>query len=279
MARTYVLLLILGLASCHSKDSVKSWPIGCTDLMGEGISYHLFPETGDLWGENFVKEYKVDSGKFYLSLPANQFSTCMAGDYGGVKAYLALDSAVDSPQQIHRHLCLILVPYVDTVHTVTNDSTIIDVAFTGDCGPFLQVGPGNAISPVDSSTAAGYIEHWSNHYVDSNLIDSIIVPINAFVIPSFTIQEAITYAQAAGADHRVYMIFGYHTISPDDIAHCLENAPARLHPANINTYGYGVLALILSTRKGETFAHSSDFLRPCPRFCGDSKFHHIFATD
>ena len=285
MTRLRILLIILSLfmiSSCTDEKSPQTdeklpqkeglQTSLCTDLSGEAISYTIFPSTFELWGNNFLQVYKVtpDTTLFALDMLSVELKNCMDSTggnspYDGLKAYIGLDSTVSTIEEIHDHLCLILAPYR------MQSGTSYDTVFYGNCGPFKMIGTDTTTS-VSLSVAQTYIDNWQDHY---SYDDSIMVPVSAFMISSSTINNTIQRSMSAGNDHRIHMVFGYYALDPTDSIHCIENAQARQNSSNNNTYGYGAITLMVSSKlngNNGTFSHSDNFLRPCPRFCGASLF-------
>ena len=261
---------MFAFVSCSEKesDAPPIPPAGpCSDLLASTVSYGIFHETINIWAQTFNRQYQVaDTAAYSFSLPADSLTTYLSGTgncesncYDGIKAYLGLDNPITTTTQMQDELCLILVPYVDNM----------DAEFPGHFGPYILVQK-DTISYIDSTTAQNRIDNWQDHYM---LEDSIVVRLRAFVIPDSTLWKTIGLASASQSlENDVYLIFGSHTISPQDTAYCVETTPA--YHSCTSCYGYEVLALILSNKNANgDLEHSEDFLRPCPRYCGDSKFH------
>ncbi len=282
--RRLFLLPVLLLLSCAEKDSPPETPLRfgvvgseCSDLTGSDTSFQVFIETLDLWARTFVGEHMNDSADYFcFSIPADSLGKylsdppgCGGGCYAGVKAYFGLEDSISSLSEVADYLCMILVPY-------TADGT--DTVFPSGYGPFIKVDTGSERFFIDSTEAQEYIDNWGAHF--EGIEKEIAVPTYAYVLPMSTLQGEINKAGKPGFDGEVYLVLGYHTISPQDTLYCFENSKG--HRDYPYMYGYAVHALILSARRTApagtpgTFEHSSDFLRPCPRFCGDPKFTLTF---
>ncbi|MGE3799804.1 MAG: hypothetical protein AB7H80_02170 [Candidatus Kapaibacterium sp.] len=276
----FSLLSICLLLSCERPKSVlPEIPLAnlsCSDLAGSDISYDIFTETMALWGQTFVNYYNVPVGSsqaFAFSLPADTLCTYLGGlsgcgtkSYDGVKAYLGLVSAIDMISDMPENLCLILVPYNHEI--LEGEKTTVDTVFPNAFGPCVEI-KGTTRRYITTDTAQKYIDNWREHYTP--LEEDIVVPIYSFVIADSTMRNKVTEAKISQFDSTVYFIFGFHTLSVHDSLYCFEQTKAhQLYPSQV---GYAVHALILSARRSDgSYAHSSDFLRPCPRFCGTALF-------
>ena len=262
--------MMMFIACSEKKPDIRTTPpLGpCSDLLATTVSFGIFNETIDIWAQTFNKQYQVaDTAAFSFSIPADSLITYLSGPgncggncYDGIKAYLALDNPITHTSQIQNELCLVLVPYIG----------VTDTEFPSAFGPFVMVQK-DTISFIDSVTAQDRIDNWRGHY---DLEDSIVVRMSAFIVPDSTLHKTIGLASEPHNEDDVYLIFGSHTISPQDTTYCVETTPA--YQSCTSCYGYEVLALILSNRNmNGTLEHSEDFLRPCPRYCGVSKFHAV----
>lgn len=267
--------ILLLLSSCsHDKPAESPFISGaCSDLEISSVSYTVFPQTLELWFRSFRSLYDAhDPGYPALCIPGELLNTYRTGGgicggepcYDGFKAYLGLDTIISNIGQLEEHLQLIITPYVGNN----------DITFPPEIGPFLLINR-NGSQPVQYEEAQQSINNWWYHY-DSIItvpnireMDSIMVHIYSFVIPDSTLHKTIINAGSIPND-TVFMLFGAHSVSPMDTSYCVENSPA--YNTCPDCYGYFALALILSTNLDGHFERSSDFLRPCPRYCGKSMF-------
>ena len=242
----------------------------CPDLSGTDTSFGVFTQTLDIWAQTFADQHAIPAPDlFYFSIRADTLQKylmntpgCGGNCYDGIKAYLGLATSIDTISEVKDALCLILVPYKDNGN---------DTVFFSSYGPYIKVDSSMERDFIDSNTAQQYIRYWGEHFNSTEEI--IAVPTYSFVIPRTTLMSEISKAQNCSAgcyDGNVYFVFGYHTISPKDSLYCFQNCKG--HQAYPDLYGFAVHALILSVRKDGIFEHSSDFLRPCPRFCGTTAF-------
>ena len=241
-------------------------------------SQKVFEQTLYMWEEAFNELYAINPGSnFPLVVPAdslimylNPQSVCPNNCYNGFKAYLAQDAIPSTKPEVAENLCLILAPYT----YVNGDMT--DTVFPNAYGPFIRINPttsGTEITYIDKDSAQNMINAWSAQY--NSIADSIMVPISSFVIPKKTIEELTVEATDTAHDGQVYFTFGCHSIPPNSTEYCINNAKA--YPNNTNVYGYVALNLMLSTKQpGKPLEHSEDFLRPCPRYCGNAMFSATF---
>ncbi len=283
MLKLNVLLLIvtaLFISACESHDHERpADPLMCFNVFKDtATSLKVFEQTLYIWEEAFheLYEFEPDSASapnFPLVVSAdslsqylNPQSICPDSCYSGFKAYLALVGPVTNKIEIAEKLCLILVPYTYV------DGNMTDTVFPNSNGPFIKIHQTDSIteiSYINKAAAQNMVTAWSAQY--STVADSIMVPITSFVIPITTIQHQIQQAQAQGYDGNVYLTFGCHSIPPDNTEYCIRNAQA--YASNSDVYGYLALNLMLSAKThAGPLEHSEDFLRPCPRYCGNAMF-------
>lgn len=283
MLKLNVLLLIvtaLFISACESHDHERPVnPSFCVNVFKDtGTSRKVFEQTLYMWEEAFhqLYEFQPDSIAlpiFPLVVPADSLNqylnpqpVCPDSCYSGFKAYLAQVGPASTKLEVAENLCLILVPYT----YVHGDMT--DTVFPNSNGPFIKIHRADSITEItyiNKGAAQNMIDAWSAQY--STVADSIMVPITSFVIPITTLQHQIQQAQAQGYDGNVYLTFGCHSIPPNNTEYCIRNAQA--YQNNTDVYGYLALNLMLSTRKPTgSLEHSEDFLRPCPRYCGNAMF-------
>ena len=283
--------LLITFSSCTEKTSLPSETLrtsACADLSGEAITYGIFYPTLQLWGESFLRMYKVGSqdSLFSFVIPYEDLDSamnvvpgCQDSCYQGLRVYLGLDSAVSSISEIQNHLCLLVVPYRET------GGVSYDTIFSGPLKPVIKIGRGSGSvgTPVGISKgqAQAYIDHWQNHY---EIDEDFMVPISSFMLPASIIYDYLdTMANDPNINNGLYLTLGYHTLEPTDTIHCVENAKAQQDSSLANVYGYGTLTLMLSLVSNfysfDESLRSDDFVRPCPRFCGVSLFNLKFSSD
>ena len=246
-------------------------------LQGTPMSLRLFEETLLLWEETFSALHdspQIDSCYISASSLSTwlQESELICGDdcYKGFKAYLALPEPATTKKEAAENLCLILVPYTFVNGNMTD--TLFPSPPSASNHHCILITPTDStpsITHVDQGTAQSMIATWSTHY--STVADSLMVPVTSFVIPKETLSNEIEHAISSGYDGNVYFTFGYHTVPQANTEYCIQNAKAYSH--NPDVYGYFALNLMLSTKTPSgPYEHSEDFLRPCPRYCGNAMF-------
>ena len=140
-------------------------------------------------------------------------------------------------------------------------------------GQIVELTRTGIIWNVPSGMAQQHVANWTNHFQSDSVEPLYMVPVYAYSFPDTTLKLEIQHAHESGFDDSVYIVCGCHSISPGDSNYCFE--ASRGYQMNPDLYGYMVPDLILATRKtnvDKEFRHSSDFMRPCPRFCGTSMF-------
>ena len=290
MIRPCILLtfFLVILSSCSKeREDPKPSPLKasqCGDLSGEPVSYELFNGTREIWAWSFSKLYSnqphipdsLSISRTDLCAWMGGGSNCDNGGYDGLRLYLALAGPVQTMKGIRDSLCLIVVPYQ------LNGNQSVDV----DKNMYAKIGPGPGAAnpqPLHKDSALVLINNWQNHYceysngqINCSADQANSVPITSFMLPKNLIDEYIDFLTPSGHGpvNSAYLTIGYYTLDPLDEIHCMQNAAGY----NDSTYGYGIIALMFSQQTIHAPLYpdgpqrSDDFLRPCPRFCGQSAF-------
>lgn len=252
-----------------------------TCFLSDHNSISIFPQTQELWTKAFVTRFdRLEPTYRYVSIPANTLELFLntpldpknpTGLLVGLKAYLALEGPAATDDETFDKLCLILVPYVQGAGGV-----MIDSSFAFPEGNYVKLRPeatpGN-ISYMQHDSAQQLIDFWALHY---NAVESEnMVRISSFVITRETLERQIDTARTPTNDSIVYFMYGFHTLDPMDSSYCVKYAPGYQRMPGYS--GFEVYNLILSSVDIHgRVEHSSDFLRPCPRYCGKPKFTSNF---
>lgn len=286
MARFVYMLCVAALSvfiSCTSKTPPKSGPVqpnddcSCYGPEADISSKNVFEMTSALWARNFVWYFTdADSSVTWFAMKIHadtllRYLNERDTAYAGMRLYYALDTGPVPKKQTGRHMKLIMVPYVaDSADPVPTDTT-----FDNMSRPYVQLDTSGAIVGLNAGRAEQMISFWAHHY---DTLDQILVPVTSVLAPREVLMEHIDSAYAANRDSFVYFTVATHTIDPENTDYCVTNAAA--HVACADCFGYAVFSIIISASKtNATQDHSSDFLRPCPRYCGKPKFPSFLADD
>lgn len=278
-------MLLLALLSCRREDAhnaarLPSSPdVSCEDrgLPCAELGHYIYPGAGEMWEREFNHHYSCQQTPFYLSVDPDTLQSYLPGAdscCAGIRVYFGLQSPVDTLSEISSALCLILIPFNTNGDTISADSSVLMLTAAGNM----------ARLPV--AAARSHVDRWAGHY---DLEPDFMIRVAAYNFSTTTLRRMLHVAdslqsiEGENGGMKVCFLPGFHTIGIHDSGYCW--VPQALPPdtgsyvssypacqPNENTiYGNAAVNLIVAVRSpaGE-FTRSSDFARPCPRFCGKS---------
>lgn len=241
----------------------------------------LYLLAAEMWEAAFKSHYDFPSSSspFYFSVSPDTLQSYLSNSdpcCGGVRIYFGLQSAVDSLTQVPSQLRLILIPFNQEGDVAPSDSSVIVLT------------PTAGMMRLSIASARMLTDQWAEHY---RIEPDFIVPVAAYNFSTTTMGAVITKANSGNGP--VCFLLGCHTIGiqdssycpPDSCRTCGSNVSAPLSiarysqddsecqaPPSDQKFGSAVVNLVAAAKISGEFQRSSDFARPCPRFCGKSVF-------
>lgn len=287
-------LCMLAIFSCQKERPQNSSAlpvapdVSCTNLGVPCGSWgrYIYPGAAEMWEQAFRYHYSYNgSSPFQFALKSDTLRSYLPnGDdcCTGIRCYFGLQSPATSLFTVPSALCLILVPFNQNGDTVTAvDSSVIMLIDT--------------VSSVRIPIAAArqYVQNWQNHYT---LEPNLMVRVYAYNFSAATLRGMVAIADSTpiennGGDGLVRFLLGYHTIDPHDSGYCwipqslppdsgdYAVVPPMCPPKDSLMYGNTVLNLIVAANRAGQLQRSSDFARPCPRFCGKSLLYFSIKSE
>lgn len=288
-------LLSFGFLMCGERTGENVLPAGnagatigfpgysCNNLGVEcpDPGHLLYLLAAEMWEDAFKSHYDDSSSPspFYFSVSPDTLQSYLPNSdpcCGGVRIYFGLQNAVDSLSQVPSQLRLILIPFNQEGDAPFQDSLVIVLT------------PTAGMSRMPIADARTLVDQWATHYSKE---PDFIVPVAAYNFSTTTMSTVITGAKSGNGS--VCFLLGCHTIGIQDSSYCPPDSCRTcgsdvLAPLGIarnfaddskcltspsgQEFGSAVVNLVAATKLSGGFQRSSDFARPCPRFCGKSVF-------